>query len=78
MARHRKQRWKIHQCETCERWTSAGVMVSAGEGSHRPGSHRHRVYKWLCDDCKRSGDNLRAVDQALAAWEVERGYGASV
>jgi transposase-like protein len=65
----RKQRWKVHQCETCGRWRSAGVMVAAGVG-------RHRHFKWLCDDCQRSSDNLAAVDRALTAWEIERGYRA--
>jgi transposase-like protein len=63
----RKQRWKVHQCETCDRWTSAGVMVAAGNG-------RKRFYKWVCDDCQRSSDNLATVDRALTAWEISRGY----
>lgn len=45
-------------------------MVAAGE---RP----HRFYKWLCDDCERESDNVRAVDRALTAWEIERGYRAT-
>jgi hypothetical protein len=73
----RKQRWKVHQCETCERWTSAGVMVSAGVGPRQAGHGRHRVFKWVCDDCRRNEDNERVVDQALTAWEIERGYRAS-
>jgi len=74
MARHRKQRWKIHQCEICERWTSSGVMVAAGHGPLQAGRHRHRVFRWVCDDCRRSRENELAVDQALMAWEIERGY----
>jgi hypothetical protein len=72
--RRRKQRWKIHQCETCERWTSFGVMVAAGKGPLRAGRDRHRVFKWVCDDCRRARDNVLAVDEALVAWEIERGY----
>jgi hypothetical protein len=66
----RKQRWKVHECETCGRWTSAGLMVAAGSG-------RSRYFKWVCDDCQRSSDNVLAVDRALTAWEIERGYRAS-
>jgi transposase-like protein len=66
----RRQRWKVHECETCGRWKSAGVMVGAGVG-------RHRHFKFVCNDCKRSSDNVRAVDQALSAWEIERGYRTS-
>jgi hypothetical protein len=73
----RKQRWKIHRCETCERWTSGGVMVVAGEGPMRACRRRHRVFRWVCDDCQRSRENLQAVDGALTAWEIERGYRAS-
>jgi hypothetical protein len=68
----RKQHWKIHQCETCERWTSAGVMVAAGTGPMRACSRRHRVFKWVCDDCQRSDENVRAVERALTLWEAER------
>lgn len=67
---------KVHQCERCERWTSWGEMVSAGIGAHRFGHDRHRRYVWLCSDCKRSSDNVRAIDRALTAWEIERGYRA--
>jgi hypothetical protein len=61
------RRLRVHQCEVCERWTSYGVMVGAGVG-------RHRYFKWVCEDCKRAGDNVAAVDRALLEWEVSRGY----
>jgi hypothetical protein len=70
----RKQRWRVHQCETCERWTSAGVMVAAGQGPLQACGARHRVFKWVCADCRRNEENVRSVDQALTAWEIERGY----
>jgi hypothetical protein len=72
----RKQRWKVHQCETCDRWTSAGVMVRAGAGPLRAGPDRHRVFKWVCDDCLRNENNVRSVDRALTEWEIARGYRA--
>lgn len=65
-----RQKWKVHQCEVCERWRSGGVMISAGVG-------RRRRHEWVCDDCKRGRDNLAAIDAALTAWEVSRGFRAS-
>jgi len=52
-------------------------MVSAGSGPKRAGRERHRVFKWVCDDCRLSAENERAVDRALTAWEIERGYRVS-
>jgi hypothetical protein len=47
-------------------------MVAAGVGLNRRGGARY--YKWVCDDCKRASDNVRAVDRALRMWEIERGF----
>jgi hypothetical protein len=68
--RRRKQRWKVHECETCGLWTSGGVMVAAGRG-------RSRQFKWVCDACKLVDDNVLAVGRALRLWEIERGFGVS-
>ena len=60
-----KQRWKVHQCEFCQRWRSDGQMIAAGEG-------RRRYYKFVCRECQRSGENQRILDQALRRRELER------
>ena len=68
--RKQRQRWKVHECEVCGRWRNTGVMVGAGVG-------HHRHFKFVCIDCKRSRDNELALDRALTAWEIEKGYRAS-
>ena len=69
---------RVHQCEICERWTSFGVMTTAGEGPLRASGWRHRVFRWVCSDCERNQENVVAVDRALTQWEIDRGYRAAV
>lgn len=58
-------RWKVHECSSCGRWRSDGVMLSAGHG-------RHRYFQFVCAVCRSSRDNERSVEIALERWEEER------
>jgi hypothetical protein len=63
----KRQRWKVHQCSVCERWTADGRMYSAGYGNHL-------LHKFMCTGCRQIHRNERQLLFALAQWELDHDF----